>query len=153
MRSSRCVTKFVAVTAALAAVGATLVTVSAATASAGPSSQPPGSEPAAAESTSPSGTTGASLPFDLSAEEEAAFNVEVEFAHCMRDHGVDGLPEPQVTEDGFVLIGLPLVLTDEWTAAQVACQHIFDDAEPRGDRRRRRLGEGCAGRRLPVCRR
>ena len=86
--------------------------------------------PAATEPTPPSGSIGAETPFDLSAEEQAAFNVEVEFAHCMRDHGVEGLPEPQVTEDGFVLVGFPLVLTEEWDAAQEACQHIFDDAAP-----------------------
>jgi Pectinacetylesterase len=107
MRSTRIVATFTAVTAVLA-VGGGLVTGGAAVATA-----PPTSEPA---------------PPELSSEEEAAFTVEVEFANCMRDHGIEGLPEPQVTEDGFVLVGLPLVLPDDWDAAQDACQHIFDDA-------------------------
>ena len=107
MRGTRFVATFTAVSA-VSAVGGGLATVGAAAATA-----PPTSEPA---------------PPELSAEEEAAFNVEVEFANCMRDHGIEGLPEPQVTEDGFVLVGLPLVLPDDWDTAQDACQHIFEEA-------------------------
>ena len=110
MRSSRFVAKFAAATAALTTVGASLATVGAATAT-----TPPASEP---------------VDHDLSAEEQAAFEVEVEFAQCMRDHGIEGLPEPQVTEDGFVLVGFPLVLPEGWNAAQEACQYIFDHAAP-----------------------
>jgi hypothetical protein len=95
-------------TAAVWAVGGGLATFGTAAATA-----PPTTEPTASE---------------LSAEEEAAFNVEVEFARCMRDHGIEGLPEPQVTDDGVVLIGVPLVPPDNWGAAQVACQNIFDEA-------------------------
>jgi Pectinacetylesterase len=107
MRRTRFVALFTAVTA-VPAVGGGLVSVGVVTAT-----SPPTSEPA---------------PPELSAEEEAAFTVEVDFANCMRDHGIEGLPEPQVTDGGFVLIGLPLVPSDDWNGAQDACQHIFDDA-------------------------
>jgi Pectinacetylesterase len=130
MRNSRFVATFAAATAALIAVGAGLTTVGPATATAPPTSEPARSEPAASEPTLPSGSVGADADHDLSAEEEAAFNVEIEFAHCMRDHGIEGLPDPQVTEDGFVLVAFPLVLPEDWNAAQEACQHIFDDAAP-----------------------
>ena len=131
MKGSPYVVKFAAATAALATVCAGSVTISAATVPSPPTSEPAGPEPAATESTLQSGSISGGAALDLSAEEEAAFNVEVEFAHCMRDHGVAGLPEPQINEDRFVLVGLPLVLTDEWTAAQAICQDIFDDvAEP-----------------------
>ena len=128
MRNSRFVATFAAATAALVVVGAGLATVGVATATGPPTSEPAPSEPAASEPVVQSGSVSANADDDLSAEEAAAFNVEVEFAHCMRDHGIEGLPEPQVTDDGFVLVGLPLVLPDDWDAAQDACQHIFDDA-------------------------
>jgi hypothetical protein len=128
MRSSRFVATVAAATAALGAVGAGLATAGAANATAPPTTDPAASEPAASEPTLQSGSVSANADHDLSAEEEAAFNVEIEFAHCMRDHGIEGLPEPQVTEDGFVLVGFPLVLPEDWDAAQEACQHIFDDA-------------------------
>ena len=86
-------------------------------------------------------TTPTTTAPDLSAEEEAALETEVDFARCMRDNGIEGLPEPQVNEDGFVLVGFPLVLPDEWDAAQQACQHIFDDAAPPEDSG----GDGAAG--------
>ena len=110
MRSSWFGAKLAATSAALTTVGVALATVGAATATAPPTSEP--------------------VDHDLSAEEQAAFEVEVEFTQCMRDHGIEGLPEPQVTEDGFVLVGFPLVLPEDWNAAHEACQFIFDDAAP-----------------------
>jgi hypothetical protein len=132
MRKSRFVATFAAASAALVAVGAGLATVGAATATGRPTSEPAPSVPAASEPTVQSGSVTASADDDLSAEEEAAFNVEIEFADCMRDHGIEGLPDPQVTEDGFVLVGFPLVLREDWNAAQEVCQHVFDDAAPGG---------------------
>jgi Pectinacetylesterase len=84
---------------------------------------------ASTTTTSTSATTTTPAP-ELSAEEEAALETEVEFANCMRDNGIEGLPEPQVTQDHFVLVGFPLVLPENWDSAQQACQHIIDEAAP-----------------------
>ena len=67
---------------------------------------------------------------ELSAEEEAAFEIEVKWTQCMRDNGIEGLPEPKANEDGFVLLGFPLVPPEDWKAAQEACQYIYDEAAP-----------------------
>ena len=80
-----------------------------------------------ATSTTTAATT--SVP-ELSAEEQAAFGTEVEWTQCMRDNGIEGLPDPQVNEDGFVVLGFPVVLPDDWNAAQEACQYIHDEADP-----------------------
>ena len=68
---------------------------------------------------------------DLTAEEQAEFETAAAFAQCMRDQGLEGLPDPQITGDGFMLIGAPLVFSEEWSAAQEACQHVFGD-QPEG---------------------
>ena len=133
MRSSWFGAKLATTSAALTTVGVALATVGAATATAPPTSEP--------------------VDHDLSAEEQAAFEVEVEFTQCMRDHGIEGLPEPQVTEDGFVLVGFPLVLPEDWNAAHEACQFIFDDATPDEAGARRRMEADRPGRRLRLCRR
>jgi hypothetical protein len=117
--------------ATLAATAA-LTTMSASSEPAGatlpPPDEPASSQPAASESTAASGSSSEGVVGDLSAEQQAAFQVEVDFAACMSDQGIEGLPEPQVTEDGFVLVGVPLVPGENWDIAQEACQHIFDDA-------------------------
>ncbi len=77
-------------------------------------------------------TTTTSAP-DLSAEEQAAFETEVEWTQCLRDNGIQGLPDPQVNEDGFILAGFPLLLPEKWNTAQEACQPIFDGAGPPGE--------------------
>jgi hypothetical protein len=75
-------------------------------------------------------TTTTSVP-DLSAEQESEFETELEFARCMRDNGVDDLPDPQVNENGVLVVGVPWARdADEWGAAQEACQQIVDDATP-----------------------
>jgi hypothetical protein len=67
---------------------------------------------------------------ELSAAEEAEFETASEFAQCMRDEGIEGLPDPQLKGDGFVMVGSPLDPRDaeDWQTAQEACQHVFDDA-------------------------
>jgi Pectinacetylesterase len=130
MRNSRLFATVAAATAVVATMGASLGTVGTAGATAPPPGEPASSQPAATESTAQTGSVNATVDRDLSAEEQAAFQVEVEFARCMRDHGIEGLPEPRLTEDGFVLVGFPLVLPEGWDAAQEACQHIFDEAAP-----------------------
>ena len=79
-----------------------------------------------------SGASTTSAP-DLSAEEEAALATEVEWNQCMRDNGIEGLPDPQVNDDGFLLVGFPVVLPEDWNAAQEACQYIHDEAAPTED--------------------
>jgi len=73
---------------------------------------------------------GGSSERELSGEERTAFEREREFARCMRDQGIEGFPDPQVSGDGFVLVGAPMGEPDEaWNAAQEACQSVFDDAD------------------------
>jgi Pectinacetylesterase len=72
----------------------------------------------------------ASSTYDLSAEEEAEFQTALEFTRCLRDHGIKGLPDPQVSRDGFLLMAGPLVFTEEWDAAQKACQPVLNDVAP-----------------------
>ena len=67
----------------------------------------------------------------LSAEQEAEFEVELEFARCMREQGIDDFPDPQVSGDGFLLVGF--ALSDQRDSAEMdaafeACQHIYDGA-------------------------
>jgi Pectinacetylesterase len=79
------------------------------------------------------GDASASSDHDLSAEQDAEFETASEFAACMRDHGIEGFPDPQVSDSSFILVGLPLADrrdADEMNAAQEACQHILDDAAP-----------------------
>jgi hypothetical protein len=75
---------------------------------------------------------------EMSAEQQDAI---LEFAQCMRDHGVD-MPDPQISEDGGVMIqaggpggeGGPEQSggpgDEEWEAANEACQPIMDAAMP-----------------------
>jgi hypothetical protein len=56
----------------------------------------------------------------------------LEFAQCMRDHGID-MPDPDFSGDGVAIdIGGPDsgATEEEMQAAQEACQHILDDAAP-----------------------
>jgi hypothetical protein len=57
----------------------------------------------------------------------------LEFAKCMREHGVD-FPDPQFQEDGGVLQRLPEGTEDDpqFEDAQKACQPILDAAQPDG---------------------
>ena len=90
-----------------------------------------GSDDSADDSTTTSAaaTTTTAAP-ELSAEEQAAFETEVEWTQCMRDNGIEGLPDPQVNEDGFLVVGFPLVPPENWDTAQEACQYIHDEAGP-----------------------
>ena len=69
---------------------------------------------------------------DLSGEAEAMFETESEFAQCMRDNGVDGFPDPQVNENGFIVVGIPFAARGdvEMDAARQVCQRVFDNAGP-----------------------
>ena len=54
----------------------------------------------------------------------------------MRDNGIEDYPDPQIGEDGGVMIASPLDVTtagnEEVAAAQAACQHILEEAGPPG---------------------
>jgi hypothetical protein len=73
--------------------------------------------------------TASSSDDDPSSPEDAAF----EFARCMRDNGIEDFPDPQVSEDGGISFGGSLADqrdTEEFQAAEEACQHLLDDAAP-----------------------
>ena len=74
------------------------------------------------------GDASASSTADLSAAEKAEFEANSEFAQCLRDQGLEGYPDPQVSESGYMLVGAPLGAVEEWQAAQEACQNVFDAA-------------------------
>ena len=65
---------------------------------------------------------------DLSAEEEAQLETETEFAQCLREQGLEGYPDPRVSESGYLLTGVPFGAGEEWQAAQEACVHGVDEA-------------------------
>ncbi len=70
---------------------------------------------------------------DLSAEQQAELETEVEFARCLRDQGLEDYPDPQVSESGYLLVGVPFGASEEWQAAQDACMHVVDEASPADD--------------------
>ena len=76
------------------------------------------------------GAAGATAPPTSDPVQEAAF----EYAQCLRDNGIEEYPDPQVREDGGVLILSPLDVADasneEVAAAQAACLHILEEAGP-----------------------
>jgi Pectinacetylesterase len=75
-------------------------------------------------------TTTTTVP-ELTADEQAEFETESAVAQCMRDQGIDGLPDPQLSDSGFMMVGVPWAPdVDEWSAAQEACREIRDDAAP-----------------------
>jgi len=77
---------------------------------------------------------GAQPEREMSAEQQDAI---LEFAQCMRDHGID-MPDPEISSDGGVMIrgGGPGDAPEggpgdeEWEAANEACQPIMDEAMP-----------------------
>ena len=84
------------------------------------------------DGSSSDGDASTSPDHDLSEAEEAEFETASEFARCMRDHGLEEMPDPQVSGNGFMLVGVPLDPQDfeDWDAAQEACQPVVDDAGP-----------------------
>ena len=64
--------------------------------------------------------------------EDEMQDAALEFAQCMRDHGID-MPDPDFSGGGVGIdIGGPDsgATEEEMQAAQEACQHILDDAAP-----------------------
>lgn len=71
---------------------------------------------------------------DLSAAQEAELATATEFVRCLREEGIEDLPDPQVNEDGFMITGAPFEdEADDFMAAQEACQHVFDDGDGNGE--------------------
>jgi hypothetical protein len=79
------------------------------------------------------GTAGSGSSDESTSLEEAAFR----FAQCMREHGLEDFPDPQVS-DGRVSFGAapspdePENMSPEEQAASEACQHIIEEASPGG---------------------
>jgi hypothetical protein len=93
---------------------------------------PAQSQPANTDSVAPDGSIAAGADDALSGEAAEVFEMESEFARCMRDHGVDGYPDPQVNDDGIIVVGVPFgdPGDTEMGAAREACQHIFQQSSP-----------------------
>jgi hypothetical protein len=70
----------------------------------------------------------------LSEEQEAELRqAAVEFAECMREHGVD-MPDPKFPQGGGVLMQMPRGAQSDpdFEEAQKTCQPILNEAEPEG---------------------
>jgi hypothetical protein len=75
-------------------------------------------------------TTTTTAP-ELTRQEQAEFDTASEFARCIRDQGIEGFPDPQIDENGYMLVGAPSAgPSADWNAAQEACQYVFDEAAP-----------------------
>lgn len=73
---------------------------------------------------------------DASGEDEQAKfeDAQLEFAQCMREHGVD-VPDPESGGDGGLRFELQGQVDDQdFQEAQEACRPILEDAIPEGDR-------------------
>jgi Pectinacetylesterase len=66
---------------------------------------------------------------ELSAQQEADFETESEFAECMRAHGIEGYPDPQLSESGFLLAAVP------WAADAEEWNTVAHDCATNGDER------------------
>ena len=125
MRRSRLVATFAAVCAALATVGA-------ASASASATRAPAPSVPATTDTVVPSGSISATGDDELSAQAVEVLEMESEFAHCMRENGIANYPDPQVNDDGIIVVGVPFGEqgNSEMDSAREACQHIYQQGGP-----------------------
>lgn len=75
-------------------------------------------------------------PPPLDEEQEAELReATLEFARCMREHGVDDYPDPQFEEGGGVLMQVPEGTEDDpqFEEAQEACQPILESVQPDGE--------------------
>src|SRR5262245_19101359 len=62
----------------------------------------------ACATTNGSGSTADDASSDfMPAEAIAEFDTAWELAQCMRDQGVERFPDPQISESGFMLVGVP----------------------------------------------
>lgn len=90
-----------------------------------------GDEGGAADDAGDGGDGGPDRPADDPEFQDAM----LEFAQCMRDHGID-MPDPEFSDEGGVSIGGPPGEggagpdDEEWRAAEEACRPIMDEAVP-----------------------
>jgi hypothetical protein len=64
----------------------------------------------------------------LSAARKAELATETKFAQCLRDHGLEGHPDPQVSNSGYLLTGVPFGADEGWQKAQGTRVSATDDA-------------------------
>ena len=130
MTSSRMIAAWTLAIGGLAQLGA-LMTVGAASATA-PPSEPTSSEPASGESVAPSGSATGGEGEELAGQAAEVFAMESEFARCMRDNGVGYYPDPQVNEDGLIVVGVPFGTRGDAAidTAREACQYVFQQGGP-----------------------
>jgi hypothetical protein len=73
-------------------------------------------------------------PGEISEEDQAAAqDAAVEFAECMREHGIEEFPDPEFSDDGGILqqIGDNVdPSSDEFREAEDACRSVLEDALP-----------------------
>jgi hypothetical protein len=69
-------------------------------------------------------------------KQAAVEDAGLEFAQCMRDHGFEDFPDPQVDADGGITIGKPESVIhasrEKWEAANEACDSVLNEAKPEG---------------------
>ena len=67
-------------------------------------------------------------------DESAAQDATLEYAQCMRDHGVEDFPDPEVGENGEFQLSTPEVADqEEFEAADEECKPILDEARSQGN--------------------
>jgi hypothetical protein len=67
-------------------------------------------------------------------EASAAQDATLEYAQCMRDHGIEDFPDPEVGEDGEFQLSTPEIADpDEFEAADDECKPILDEAQREGN--------------------
>jgi hypothetical protein len=57
-------------------------------------------------------------------------NAGLEFARCIRSHGVPSFPDPETNDAPQIPIGLAKNPSPAFTAALDACKHLMPDAHP-----------------------
>ena len=77
-------------------------------------------------------------PGQIAEEDQAAAqDAAVEFAECMREHGIEEFPDPEFSDDGGILQQIGEGVdpeSDEFREAEDACRPEFENALPgRGD--------------------
>jgi hypothetical protein len=65
--------------------------------------------------------------------DSAAQDATLEYAQCMRDHGIEDFPDPEVGENGEYQLSTPEAGdSEEFQAADDECKPILDEAQSQG---------------------
>jgi hypothetical protein len=68
-------------------------------------------------------------------EDSAAEDATLEYAQCMRDHGIEDFPDPEIGENGEMQLSTPEGGDlEEFEAADDECKPILDEAQSQGSR-------------------